>query len=377
MEKTAAAIALTLADELLADLELGRIPLANCYMKACRLARLLGDSVYLQLFQYELSGYPSTPNGVAPDVWALCLKAGRVSKEIDEETKKEKETAYVQSIEQLESSVENMRTRLEFSRPQPVSITSANPSQYVHTPVRNLQLESNLSNNLQAYIGKISSRRTFIYSYCLDRLFELRVSSAAEDIFEKYRRRVDVLLREVVPGELRRLDSIAANMRSENLEDWANAVHSCRRLLQSIADELYPPSDGTTKSKSGKDVKIGKDNYINRLILFCEKRSDSKSFTKIIGSELAFMGDRLDAAFGAAQKGSHTDVSYEEAERYVIHSYLLIGDILHLNVEMEDHGLENLTDKNNLHSISEFNPKQSLGLQKDEVLSVDETKSQI
>jgi hypothetical protein len=37
----------------------------------------------------------------------------------------------------------------------------------------------------------------------------------------------------------------------------------------------------------------------------------------------------LDAAFTAAQKGSHADISSrEEADRYVVYTYMLVADLL-------------------------------------------------
>ena len=43
------------------------------------------------------------------------------------------------------------------------------------------------------------------------------------------------------------------------------------------------------------------------------------------------MGERVDSVFRAAQKGSHsTIVTQAEADRYVVYTYLIVGDILTL-----------------------------------------------
>ena len=47
---------------------------------------------------------------------------------------------------------------------------------------------------------------------------------------------------------------------------------------------------------------------------------------------MRYMGDRLDAIFRAAQKGSHSTVTKEEADRCVVYTYLLVGDILSLRL---------------------------------------------
>lgn len=320
--------ALSLSEDLLADLELSRTSLTNSFMKACRLARLIGDADQLQIFQYELSGYPSSPDGVPRDVWRLCVLSGRVSQKKDAKTDKISETADIKSVEELEEGILTNRTRLEFSRPQPVNISSANPNQYVHAPARNIPVENQIAESLRKATRAVAARRSYLYSYCLNRSFELRVSSASGSIFDLYRQRIDAALGSLIPSELKSLDSIDANINSENSENWASAVHSCRRLLQEVADAVYPSEVGGTVEVNGKKIKIGPDNYINRLVLFFDQSSKSGVYSSIVGSELRFIGDRLDAAFSASQKGSHSTVSLEEARRYIIHTYLAVGDVV-------------------------------------------------
>ncbi|WP_164517171.1 hypothetical protein [Tabrizicola piscis] len=331
MKSTVAAEALVLADEILKDIELSRCPLTETCLKAVRLARLTGEVEMSQIFMHEASGYPSTPNGIPADTFDLCRKAGRVF--LDKDSEKGEalvERASTASIDQILSSIETFRTRLEFSRPQAVNIVSANPNQYVNAPFRNITLENGLSSSLTKAVGSLSSRRTFIYDYALSKHLTLNVSSAAEDIFEEYRQRSDALIIRTIPEELKRLESISENLRSENKEDWANAVHSCRRLLQAVADAVYPAQAGVTVKSNGHDIKIGPDNYINRLVLFCESKQNSKIYEAIVGSNLSYLGNRLDSLFAAAQKGSHAEVSRPEANRCVIQTYLAVGDILTL-----------------------------------------------
>lgn len=68
----------SLAEEVLRNVELSELPLANIALKASRLARLLNEYEYQKIMEYEASGYPSTPDGVAPEVWQLAITAGRV-----------------------------------------------------------------------------------------------------------------------------------------------------------------------------------------------------------------------------------------------------------------------------------------------------------
>jgi hypothetical protein len=70
-----------------------------------------------------------------------------------------------------------------------------------------------------------------------------------------------------------------------------------RRVLQDLADSLYPARDDVVKKIDGKDttIKLGADAYINRIVAYCEENADSERFKEIVGSHMGFLGDRLDA----------------------------------------------------------------------------------
>ena len=174
-----------------------------------------------------------------------------------------------------------------------------------------------------------------IYRYVLRLHYELKFSGTADDVFTRIRGRVDGTIGRVIPEAVQRFSSVYENLKSDNHEDWSNAVHSCRRILEDLADAVFPPSDTdrTTTGEGGKQktIKLGKTNYINRLLAFVQDRNSSERFEQIVGSHLNFLHDRLEATHLAAQKGSHaTILSREEADRYVVYTYMVVGDILSL-----------------------------------------------
>ena len=65
-----------LAEEILADFQTRRIPVDSILLKALRLYRLIGDQFGIALFTYETSGYPTTPTGMAQNVWVIAEAAG-------------------------------------------------------------------------------------------------------------------------------------------------------------------------------------------------------------------------------------------------------------------------------------------------------------
>jgi hypothetical protein len=328
--------AMVLSAEILKDIELSSISLAKIALKASRLARLLNQDIPQQIFLYEASGYPSTPDGVAPDVWKLVEMAGRTYQETDANSKAPRTVAYFESIEQLEELITAAKIGLEAAKDHDVSISSANPNQWIAAPVGNVMERQGLHTRISVSSQRLASRRALIYQYATRRHYELKFSGVAQDVFSRVREEVDFRIGKHVPSAVQKFAAVHDNLISKNPEDWSNAVHSCRRILQDLADAVFPPqTDDRTRSENGKQkhIKLGPDQYVNRLMCFVEDRNSSARFNDLVGSHLGFLGDRLDAVFLATQKGSHSSVKRDEANRYVIFTYMVVGDILALLVD--------------------------------------------
>lgn len=325
--------ALVLSEEILRNIEMTEIPLTNIALKVSRLARLANDFDYQKIMEYEASGYPTTPNGVEPQVYQLAVLANRENQKKDQKTGEISRYISLESIEGLERQVASSQVALEAARDPDVSVSSANPNQMVWNPVGNKFERDTIRKQVENAQKLLSRRRSFIYSYVLHKHYELKFSGIADDIFSRIREAVDSAIGANIPEAAQKLAAVYESLQSENPENWSNAVHSCRRILQDLADSVYPAREDKVIDSNGKSrtIKLGKDNYINRLIAYIEENSSSERFSELVGSQLGFMGDRLDAVFKAAQKGSHDNiVSQQEADRYVVYTYMVVGDILSL-----------------------------------------------
>jgi hypothetical protein len=326
--------ALRLSEEVLADIELARIPLSSVALKASRLARLLNDNDHEQAMAYEASGYPMEQGFIPAEVWRLAVFAGRNRTESDQKTGENKEFAYVESISQLEDQLDIAKRSFDAARDPDVSLTSANPAQYVRPPQGNYNERQSLRNQASLASKQLASRRSFIHRYAYNVHYQLKFSGVASEVFSRIRNRVDSSIGELVPDAVRRLAAVYDNLRSENPEDWSNAAHSCRRILRDLADTVFPPkSEPRIAIVQGKETSIGlgPEQYVNRIMCFIEDNVESATAIAIIGSDLKFLGDRLDSVLAGAQKGSHTDiVTREEADRIVVHTYMILGEVLAL-----------------------------------------------
>lgn len=168
-----------------------------------------------------------------------------------------------------------------------------------------------------------------LYNYILLIYNKLQYGNIIEDIFTESRKKVDNTLTDICPESIQKFVSVYENIDSNNPEDWANAIHSCRRILIDFANSIYPPSK-TPITVGGKIIKIDNDQYINRLIQYIKSKSQSKTYNAIVGCDLKSIGERLDAVNDAVCKGTHTYLTKNEASKYLIHTYILLSDIIEL-----------------------------------------------
>jgi hypothetical protein len=291
----------------------------------------MNDVDHQAIFRYEASGYPSTPEGVTPEGWRLAGLAER--QYVEKKDDKEQTFAYCQSIEELEEMLALSKQRLDVARDPNISISSSNTSQFVRAPPGNMAERNAMHASVANTSKRLAQRRAFLHGYISRVHYELRFSQVASDIFSRLRERSDMALGALAPTAVQKFSAVYDNLVSENPEDWCNAVHSCRRVLQDLADVLFPAQEQsrvTGQGKARREIKLGADNYINRLACFALDAGTSDTTAQLVGSHLHFLGDRLDAVFAAAQKGSHSVVTRDDADRFVVYTYLLAGDLLRL-----------------------------------------------
>ena len=315
--------ALSLSREVLKNFELSEISLANIALKTARLARLLDDFDYEKAFQLEVSGYKSYPDGIPLDIFKIARLANRISKNNEGQ-----EQAYRRSIDQMIFEKKAHLEALKVSADPDISLSSANQYQDLYPPIGNKMERKNILDILQILEEQLSERKAFLYGYIMKKNIELEFAGNLYDVLYSTLEFTKDRIVKIIPDGVKKLTSIIENLKSSNEEDWSNAVHSCRKLLESVADKISPFSK-VVKKKGEKNIKLGKNNYINRLIDFVEKQSSSNTYSNIVGSHLKFLGDRLDAVSNATQKGSHNVIKERsEAERYFVYTSLILSDIL-------------------------------------------------
>jgi hypothetical protein len=314
--------ALALAEQLLTEIELSTIGPADIARKASRLARLIDDTDAMKWLQFEIAGYPRP---LTPDAVAAALQSNRLVRDPQEASGDGSGPRYwTQTLGELAATIEACKAQISAASDAPVSVSSSNPYQHVAPPTGNTQERSAVRNHIARQQAILDNVVGALHAYSADRYQELRFGSAVESAFEVVRREVDLSIGELVPNALPMLSAAFENATSNHPEHWANAAGTCRRLLKAVADELRPPGPDV------HDRKMGDGNYINRLVDWIVKNSESETAAKIVTTDLAYLGERLDAADGAGQKGAHAEVDRFDASRFITGTYLILGDVLRI-----------------------------------------------
>ncbi|HUY06355.1 MAG TPA: hypothetical protein VMU99_03730 [Acidimicrobiales bacterium] len=316
MSNTRRQEALELAEELLSDIELTRIEPMAIVRKASRLARLIDDADALAWLSYESTGYATIDGSLTAHATAMARRSFRV---IETDTGA---MVHTQMVGEITSSIEAVQTDLS------VSGGNTSSSQYAvivenNKATRRNQLIESIS-NYRAILDKVLGS---IHAYVGERYQELRFGSVVESAFEIVRTEVDRRIGTLVPEALPMITAALENASSDNPEHWQSAAATCRRLLMVAADQLRPPSPDV------EGRKMGPGNYINRLIDWIVANATSKTAAEMVTADLTFLGNRLDAADQAGQKGAHvgaTRITRVEASRFVTGTYLILGDLLQL-----------------------------------------------
>jgi DNA uptake protein ComE-like DNA-binding protein len=112
-------------------------------------------------------------------------------------------------------------------------------------------------------------------------------------------------------------------IQSDKKEEWSQALATCRRYMEGLADVLYPPKEEPVNGR-----KVGKTQYINRIWAFMDENIQSESNKELAKSHLDFIGNYVVGTYKLTNKGVHAEIDRLEAIKTVFHTYLLTVDLL-------------------------------------------------
>ncbi|MFZ0424471.1 MAG: hypothetical protein WAL80_16465 [Xanthobacteraceae bacterium] len=308
---------------LLDDLEGGEIAIDGILLKAKRLARLMRDTDSQRWLDLEMSGYP---DGFYFSQLGTCEKYAVAGGRL----KVEEGKYYKQSLPELEA---NSISDEAFLRAHTTASPPAKVKDYLEKRATEEFIVGQINIQVKRKEAFAQSKSLFvamksaIHSYATDSFLAIELGDIAQDVFEAARNDVDAFIRAHCPKAAEKLIAINERMADHSPESRTAALTSCRRLLMTVADSLFPPQAEDWKDSKGKSRKVGEEQHKNRLLAYLSDLNQSQGSREIIESELEHLAARLDAIYEKTCKGVHVDVSEQEARLAVIHTYLFVAEL--------------------------------------------------
>jgi hypothetical protein len=293
--------------EILADIELDRITGEKILLKTKRLLRLRPekDNDIEEWIDYELRGYDN----------------GSISEDYMEQTKRwtneEHSSGYFESLVQIETLIKVNEKKLLCYR---TTDSSGNDAILVNYGV------TNSINKIGIIISHLSGIKGSVFSilhdYITDVYYSITYEKVIDSIFEKYKQDIDKSITKEAKDVIEMLPSVMDRLQEKDSESISQALSSCRRIIDTFADFIFPPSDETI-TINGNELKLQKKNAKNRINVYIDTKITSKTRKDRLRQNLSNLYERV-------CNGIHSDVTFEEAKALIFNTYLLMGEVLNL-----------------------------------------------
>ncbi|MFH1214085.1 MAG: helix-hairpin-helix domain-containing protein [Candidatus Neomarinimicrobiota bacterium] len=312
--------AIELLEEVLQNFESPKVTLLSIIQKLNRIAKLLDENDLLIWTEIQLGNSLYTlplKNWIEAYLKNEKSKTKASIKELLDETKKFEELGIKLGItvSNEELSVKAGESGGGFSN---IGFIEEKYQDFLKHKKGNdgVYYQSNLLNT-------ISHIRSIAYKKASNYHKKYAYSSLPETNFEILKKEVEDVLFELDP-ELAELLLLAfKTVYSDSPEEWSQALASCRRFLEKLADNLYP---ATNKKINGRDLK--QENYINRIWAYMDNSIKSETNRDVAKSHVDYLGSHLQSIYGITNKGVHSTITRIEALKTVMHIYLLCADLL-------------------------------------------------
>jgi hypothetical protein len=301
--------ALRVAEELLADIELKRLKASEIALKASRVARLVGHQDLIDFLGYELNGYPT--DGSAGGEW--IDRSGRWSST-------EEKKYYTVSIAKVEASLVGAHEAVEALRGggnysgDYVAIASREHDQRI------LQY----TNVVATWSGICGQVVATIYEVVVEIYHELLFSELQATLFADTQTKVDGSLSLASGSALDKIERVSDRLRDGDPESISQALTTCRRLIDSCADHVFPAQSEQYAIGDEATLNVGQQQVLNRLQAYTHQCGITKSRRDRLRRTLADL-------YGRCSAGTHAEVTVDEARFVFLQTYVVLGEILTLS----------------------------------------------
>lgn len=330
--------ALEACEKVINGIEDETISVPSSVLLCMKIARLVNDWEGQEWLSYEYGGYPRDGEA-SPHIWEIADKHGRVFRDKDENGKSTS-FMFTSLCGELEARIESDKKALSNYSTQGFSVAGELALAATARMTSRVETQTNsLLESISSAQKNLSILKAQYYDYALKWQFELQFGNTAKTIFDEYQERVNEYYSSLPKSTLQKLSAIEDLMEDGNPERYAQVLTSCRRLWSDVANALFakvlPNYSGKMfKTQSGRDIDVSGDHDNNKLSAVIETLQAKAMKNTLVGSETRYLIDWIEQINRRQSAGVHSEVSREQAMQCIIHTYIVLGDILALKTEI-------------------------------------------
>lgn len=160
-----------------------------------------------------------------------------------------------------------------------------------------------------------------VYDMVAEIYHELLFSELQANLFAETQTRVDGSLAEASGSALTKIEKVSERLRDGDPESISQALTTCRRLIDSCADHVFPPQAEAYEIGDGVTLSVGQQNVLNRLQAYTHQGGASKTRRDRLRVTVREIYSRCSA-------GTHAEVTVDEARFVFLQTYVVLGEIV-------------------------------------------------
>lgn len=243
-------------------------------------------------------------------------------------TQPNQQEANLRSVQQIEDLVQMLREQEAAALvPLPPGMNTYDLGKYVSDQERTRTSLVASRIPLDTVLARTKSR---LWEFLTETEYELSFGEATGETFDRLRSFVDKQLTTISPPALEQFQAAYRRLKDGGDEDRAHALTSCRRVLKTLADELYPARLEPVTGADGKTRTLNDGMFVNRLLQYVVETLGKHENGAVVQAALEDVAARLDALNALASKGVHADVTTYEVDTCVVQTYLVVADVLRI-----------------------------------------------
>jgi hypothetical protein len=333
----------SLVQKALDEFDAPGVTVAGLLRRCQRIASLRGDGIALAWLHLEATDVTNEYQG-APEAKRTSLAARLMksipSAEINDKWTAEyhdytvrrriqqgKEQTNLLSVQQIEDTVQLLRDQEAALVPAPPGMHTYDLGKYVADQQKMRMTCVTARMPLDNILARIKDR---LWEFLTETEYELTFGEATAETFDRLRSYVDRQLTTISAPALEQFQTAYRRLKDGGDEDRAHALTSCRRVLKTLADELYPARSEPVTGADGKPHVLHDAAFVNRLLQYVTETVGKHENGAVVQATLKDVDTRLSALNDLASKGVHAYATTYEVDTCVVQTYLVVADVLRI-----------------------------------------------